>query len=230
MIVRKYKNRHSTSFLQLVRSMADERWVYDAVDYQLMDMWYYDDYILLNEDYIVLVAEDAEGTVIGFCVGSIRVENIDIKILFVDKNERRKGFGKLLKEQMAKQAYELGKKSISAHNSYSNPASLQLNNILGWTITPIGDFTLTGNNSAEYDYYKAELVFDNKTIKEWDAMSGMTILDPDGFDRADPFLYKRRFSVQEYVENSNACTIQINDRETNIAFFYNFTHCKKGEA
>ncbi len=202
--------------------MADERWVYDAVDYQLMDMYYYHDYILLNEDYIVLVAEDGEGQVIGFCVGTIRVDNIDIKILFVDKEERRQGFGKLLKEQMAKSAYELGKKSISAHNSYSNPASLQLNNILGWTIIPLGD------KDSDYvpDYYKAELVFDNKTIKQWEEISGMTIITPDGWIQNDPFLHLRRFSVEKFIANSNGSIVQVNDRELNIAFFNHY----KGES
>lgn len=219
MIVRKYQNRHNASFLQLVRSMADERWVYDAVDYQLMDMYFYEDYVLLNEDYITLVAEDGIGDVIGFMVGTVRMDSIDIKILFVNKEFRRLGFGKLLKQQMTKQAFELGKKSITAHNSYSNPASLQLNNILGWTITPTGDFTLSSNNSAIYDFYKAELVFDNKTIKQWDEMSGQHILDPDGFDRTDPFLYERRFSKTEYIKGTMNSTIQINDREKNVLFF-----------
>lgn len=209
--------------------MADERWVYDSVDYQLMDMYYYEDYILLNEDFIVLVAEDDVGDVIGFIVGTIRMDSVDIKILFVGKEFRRSGFGKLLKNQMAKQAFELGKKSITAHNAYSNPASLQLNNMLGWTITPTGEPELVDDEYTQYkyDYYKAELVFDNKTIKDWDLMSGQNILDPDGFDRADPFLYKRRFSAQEYIEKSVRCTIQIKDREKNIAFFNHYT---KGEA
>ena len=227
MIVRKYQNRHSASFLQLVRSMADERNVYDAIDYQLMDMYYYEDYILMNEDYIVLVAEDGDGNVIGFMVGTIRMDNVDIKILFVDKNERKQGFGRLLKEQMAKNAYELGKKSISAHNSYSNPASLQLNNTMGWTITPIGEPEFINDEYIQSDFYKAELVFDNRTIKEWDEIAGQHILDPDGFNRKDPFLFSRRFSAQEYITNSVMCTLQVTDREANIAFYNHYT---KGEA
>lgn len=224
MIVRKYMKRHNASFLRLVRSMADERWVYDAIDYQLMDMYYYEDYILMSEDYLTLVAENSTGDVIGFCVGSIRHDSVDIKILFVSKDQRRYGFGRLLKKQMTKYACELGKKSITAHNSYSNPISLKLNNSLGWTITPISGGNLTSDflpvlsDDIETDYYKAELVFGNKTIKEWDEMSGITILDPDGFDRSDPYLHLRRFSAQEYIDKGSLCTIRVNDIEMNIAF------------
>ena len=220
MIARNYLNRHNASFLQLVRSMTDERAVYDAIDYQLMDMWYYEDYILLNENYITLVAENKVGDVIGFCVGTIRHDSIDIKILFVARTERGNGYGRLLKQVMASTAQQLGKRSITAHNNYSNPISLRLNNSLGWTITPIGE------GSGVFDYYKSELVFDHKTIKEWEEISGITIITPDGFMQGDPFLYLRRFSAVKFMVNSSGSTVRVNDRELNIAFI---NHYQNGE-
>lgn len=218
MIVRNYLNRHNASFLQLVRSMMDERAVYDAVDYQLMDMYYYEDYILLNEDYITLVAENKLGDIIGFCVGTVRHDLIDIKILFVARSERGNGYGKLLKQMMASTAQQLGKRSVTAHNAYSNPISLRLNNSLGWTINPVGD----DEGSGVFDYYKSELVFGNRTIAEWDEMSGIHVLDPDGFDRTDAFLHLRRFSAKEYLEMSLHSTLEIYDREMNIAFINHY--------
>lgn len=209
MIVRKYNSGHLGSFLRLVHSMGDERWVYDALDYQLIDRYYYSDYILGNEDYITLVAEDKVGDVIGFCVGTIRNESVDIMVLYVVQELRRKGFGRILKEQMTKQAYQLGKKSITAFNSYSNPASLQLNQTMGWTITSTGK----DDGETASDHYKSELIFENKTIKQWDDISGATIKNPEGFIGKDAFLYIKRFSKKEYLTGLLYSNTQVNDRE-----------------
>ena len=159
MTVRVYKNRHNASFLPLVRSMADERWVYDSIDYQLMDMYFYEDYILMNEDYITLVMEDPKGEVVGFIVGTIRQDSVDIKILFVAKTQRGNGYGKLLKQGLTRYTLELGKNKITAYNNYSNSIVLRLNETLGWEITPVNV-----DEDGETDYYKAEYIFTVQNI------------------------------------------------------------------
>ena len=161
MIVGIYKNRHNASFLPLVRSMADERWVYDSIDYQLMDMYFYEDYILMNEDYITFVMEDPKGDVVGFIVGRIHQDSVDIKILFVAKDHRRDGLGKLLQQELLKHTFELGKAKITSYNNYSNSIVLRLNETLGWEITP-----LNVDNNDNTDYYKAEYVFIEQNIKQ----------------------------------------------------------------
>jgi GNAT superfamily N-acetyltransferase len=155
MIIRPYKQTDLNSFFGLVSTMRTERYVYNSVSYELIDPYYYEDYILGNSNYITLVAVDKSG-VIGFIVGSIYVDTIDIKILFTDRELRRQGIGRKLKRRLAKIAEELGKRSITAYNAYSNSASYALNIQEGWEITQ-------GENEDEY---KAELVFHKQNGEE----------------------------------------------------------------
>ena len=37
-----------------------------------------------------------------------------------------------------------------------------------------------------------------KTLEEWAVQKGIEILDPDGFDRADPDLYTRKRTEEEF--------------------------------
>ena len=47
------------------------------------------------------------------------------------------------------------------------------------------------------------------TIKQWEIIKGVRILDPDGFNRTDPKLYERFFSEKEFDEALLYCTIEI---------------------
>lgn len=47
------------------------------------------------------------------------------------------------------------------------------------------------------------------TIHEWEWITGITVLDPDGFDRKDPNLYERLFTHQEFKEGLIRSTIQM---------------------
>lgn len=149
MTIRPYRKTDFVSFIGLVSQMRNERFVYDAVSYELIDPFYYEDYILHNEHYITLVAVK-DDVVLGFIVGSIYLSTIDIRMLFTDKELRRQGIGKVLKRRLANVALALGKRSITAHNAYSNLASHALNIQEGWEIT---------QNEENEDYYKAELIF-----------------------------------------------------------------------
>jgi len=50
----------------------------------------------------------------------------------------------------------------------------------------------------------------SKTIDEWCAYFGMEILDPDGFDRSDMKLYERKFTMSEFLTNSQQSTQKLN--------------------
>lgn len=39
-----------------------------------------------------------------------------------------------------------------------------------------------------------------RTITEWERYFGITVLDPDGFNRRDPHLRKRRFTEREFTK------------------------------
>lgn len=46
-----------------------------------------------------------------------------------------------------------------------------------------------------------------RTIKEWSEITGVIILDPDGFDRSDPRLSERLFTFQEFEKGMMESTI-----------------------
>lgn len=45
------------------------------------------------------------------------------------------------------------------------------------------------------------------TLQKWAERDGLTILDPDGFDRRDPFLMERAFTEAEYRAGIGRCTV-----------------------
>lgn len=52
---------------------------------------------------------------------------------------------------------------------------------------------------------------ERKTIKGWEAETGIQILDPDGFDRKDPYLYERLFTYEEFVDGAMYSTIRVEE-------------------
>jgi hypothetical protein len=53
---------------------------------------------------------------------------------------------------------------------------------------------------------------ETKTLEEWAKLDGITILDPDGFDRTDLDLWERKFTKAQYDKGICNCTISM-DRE-----------------
>lgn len=49
---------------------------------------------------------------------------------------------------------------------------------------------------------------EKKTIREWEIIKGIEILDADGFDRTDEKLYERLFTEKEFDKASIYCTIR----------------------
>jgi|AntRauTorcE11898_2_1112593.scaffolds.fasta_scaffold01810_10 hypothetical protein len=52
-----------------------------------------------------------------------------------------------------------------------------------------------------------------KTLEEWAVQKGIEILDPDGFDRADPDLYTRKRTEEEFEKGVGYSTIVVTDRD-----------------
>ena len=49
-----------------------------------------------------------------------------------------------------------------------------------------------------------------KTLQSWAALDGIKIIDPDGFDRTDTYLFERLFTHEEYkagIVKSTICVI-----------------------
>lgn len=46
------------------------------------------------------------------------------------------------------------------------------------------------------------------TISEWEILKDIIVLDPDGFNRSDPELYKRLFTEAEFEKCLMSSTIQ----------------------
>lgn len=153
MTIRQFKKEDEGSFLRCVKDGWNERSVYDAVDYCLIDPYWYVDNVLYNPDYIVLVALDVTGDVVGYMVGRKTLDTMKIIMLFVLPEYRRQGIGKSLKVMLAKFAGDIGCEKIVAYNRFDNDISLKLNQGLGWSIKPIGD-----------DHYKTELLLNKGTL------------------------------------------------------------------
>lgn len=49
-----------------------------------------------------------------------------------------------------------------------------------------------------------------KTISEWDKIFNVEIMDPDGFDREDPWLHKKLFTRAEFEHGMNRSTCKFN--------------------
>jgi len=49
---------------------------------------------------------------------------------------------------------------------------------------------------------------DKKTIHEWEDELGFWVLDPDGFDRTDKDLFKRKFTKEEFLNNCAISTLE----------------------
>ena len=48
-----------------------------------------------------------------------------------------------------------------------------------------------------------------RTISQWCRAEGIKMLDPDGFDRKDKYLFQRYFTKAEFDKNTWACTITV---------------------
>ncbi|MCK9542541.1 MAG: hypothetical protein M0R03_10995 [Novosphingobium sp.] len=66
---------------------------------------------------------------------------------------------------------------------------------------------------------------EKKTIGEWEAETGIVILDPDGFDRSDGKLYDRLMTRLEFIKGCVPSTVKglniLNDiiKNENIEFY-----------
>lgn len=47
---------------------------------------------------------------------------------------------------------------------------------------------------------------ERKTLLEWCQQFDITMLDPDGFDRKDPMLWERKFTLREFNQGIVRCT------------------------
>ena len=48
-------------------------------------------------------------------------------------------------------------------------------------------------------------------LREWreifEKLTGIVILDPDGFDRSDPFMWEREYTLDEFLQRAQRCTV-----------------------
>lgn len=176
--------------------------------YEYSDPYWYESKVLLNTDYVVLINEEAvirgdslfanKRIITGFMVGKLVHDYMDIIALYVLPEFREKGIAMALKNQLRDVAESMGLSYIQALNRYDNPKSLNLNRKAGWIL-----------NRVSEDYYLSKYHFGKKTIKEWEDYFNFLVLDPDGFDRTDPDLYKRKFKQRDFYERSLSCTISL---------------------
>lgn len=55
-----------------------------------------------------------------------------------------------------------------------------------------------------------------RTIRQWEKLLDVRVLDPDGFNRRDPHLYQRRFSRQQFLDGLTRSTICMKRRSVSL--------------
>jgi len=155
MIIRKFRTSDWERYKDCVLSQWEDSYVIDKDHriwcYEYLDPFYHHNTFLFNSDYVVfvLVEPDEEGgEIVGFNIGKVYQEKMEIIALYVDPMYRSEGWGIGLKEALTEEARMLGLPKISALNRYDNPASLKLNSKLNWSIEHLND-----------DYYRATKYF-----------------------------------------------------------------------
>jgi len=48
---------------------------------------------------------------------------------------------------------------------------------------------------------------EKKTLAEWEEEYNIEILDPDGFNRRDPYLYHRKYTREQFLRGLSLSTI-----------------------
>jgi hypothetical protein len=71
-------------------------------------------------------------------------------------------------------------------------------------------YILKGAPGMWYAKKRFEIV---RTLKEWEAIKGLSILDWNGFDRSDEDLFEKLFSEAEFDKGSFLCTQRLNPAE-----------------
>lgn len=75
--------------------------------------------------------------------------------------------------------------------------------------TGLGRDMLRRNASPWWQRVWDRLLGRRRTIRQWERKTGVRILDPDGFDRRDPLLYRRPLTWEEFSAGLAGCTVGL---------------------
>lgn len=76
-----------------------------------------------------------------------------------------------------------------------------------FTLLPCKNHDIDCDDCSDYLQYKADQVEEKHTIKDWGTITGIIVMDPDGFDRTDPELNTRLFTRAEYIKGTARSTL-----------------------
>ena len=115
----------------MIMEQWDEPYAYNAACYEYKDPYYYHDYFLYSEDYIVFVAYDGL-ELCGFIVLYYEEKAIEVVYLYVSINKRRQGISMALLTQAELHGQIEKKEEIFMYSVVANDRSHKLKQKLGY--------------------------------------------------------------------------------------------------
>ena len=70
-----------------------------------------------------------------------------------------------------------------------------------------------GSTAGSGNPYTLDDIQERHTIKEWSEITGIIILDPDGFNRKDPNLHSNTYTHGEFIKGAMWSTIKRKIRQ-----------------
>ena len=94
-MMRTFRKSDWKTMRPLVMEQWDERYAYDAVSYEKLDPWYYED-VFFKKPYQILVYQDDDKSIIGYII--LKLDKVDIEViyLYISRQKRRMGLGEAL--------------------------------------------------------------------------------------------------------------------------------------
>jgi len=132
-MIRDYEEKDWTEFRKLIMEQWDERYTYDAVEYNLLDPYCYsDDYLVDKDNYKCFVAEDEDG-LCGFILVSYGKTSLNLEYVYVTQRKRRQGLSLKLMKHIETYGRFVGKKEIKMWSLVQNDRSHEMKKKLGYT-------------------------------------------------------------------------------------------------
>ena len=131
--IKSYVNDDWEGMRKLIMEMWDEEYSYNAVNYKLLDPFYYQ-HNFLKDDHHIFIARDDQG-VCGYIVLSKNDKALEIVIVCVARRKRRQGVSLALFKQTEEYGKLEGYKEIVVYSINANTRSHKLKAKLGYKNT-----------------------------------------------------------------------------------------------
>jgi len=130
--IRDFEDKDWPELRALIMEQWNDRYAYNAVEYNLLDPYMYEDEYLLDiENYKFFIAEDDKG-LCGFIFVSYGKDSLNLEYVYVAQRKRRQGVSMELMKYIEKYGRHLGKKEIVMWSLVQNDRSHTMKEKLGY--------------------------------------------------------------------------------------------------